>query len=393
MFHKKGAHPTIGFLHSRTSLMATTTLIGTIVGAGILAIPYSVAKVGIIPGLFLIIGLGLIFLFINLCVGEIVLRTQEKHQLTGYAQKYLGRGGRILLTITMFLSITGALMAYLIGEGQTLYSLLGIGSPVLYSFLFFIISSFIVYHGIKATSRAELFLIGILFLVVLLLGIFSIDTIDPIHFDGGSISYFFLPYGIILFAFMGLPAIPEAREVLARNTKQLKTVILVGSIIPIFLYIIFSIVVVGIVGIDNFEALSANDRIATIALNLYANSGLAILANILAILTMFTSFLTLSTALTQVYEYDYKFSRPIAFFMTFTIPFLAVMFGVASFFRIISLTGAMVGAIEGVVIIFMFWAAKKYGDRTPEYSIKPHYGLGALIILLFVIGLLSNLWG
>ncbi|MEK6816901.1 MAG: aromatic amino acid transport family protein, partial [Nanoarchaeota archaeon] len=64
----------------RKYLEAIATLVGTIIGAGVLGIPYVVAKSGIKIGLVHILLLGIAILFINLYVAEISLRTKKTHQ-------------------------------------------------------------------------------------------------------------------------------------------------------------------------------------------------------------------------------------------------------------------------------------------------------------------------
>ncbi|MEK9201395.1 MAG: aromatic amino acid transport family protein, partial [Patescibacteria group bacterium] len=65
MFKKKGV-PEKGFLAKHKILIAIATLVGTIVGAGILAIPYVVAQSGFLFGFIITVGLGLAFLVLNL---------------------------------------------------------------------------------------------------------------------------------------------------------------------------------------------------------------------------------------------------------------------------------------------------------------------------------------
>ena len=72
-------------------LEAVATLIGTMVGAGVLGIPYVFARAGFVTGLIDLIILGTAIVFIYLYLGEVVLRTKGNHQLTGYAEKYLGK--------------------------------------------------------------------------------------------------------------------------------------------------------------------------------------------------------------------------------------------------------------------------------------------------------------
>jgi len=69
----------------RNFLSAAFTLTGTIIGAGILGLPYVFAKAGFVIGLFWLIFLGLTLIFVKLCLGEIILRTKQTHQLPGYA--------------------------------------------------------------------------------------------------------------------------------------------------------------------------------------------------------------------------------------------------------------------------------------------------------------------
>ena len=83
--------------------LAATTLIGTIIGAGIFGIPYVVYQSGIILGVVYLLVLGFITILIHLLYGEIVLRTEAKHRLVGYAEKYLGQGAKSFLTLSLII--------------------------------------------------------------------------------------------------------------------------------------------------------------------------------------------------------------------------------------------------------------------------------------------------
>ncbi|MEM2916630.1 MAG: aromatic amino acid transport family protein [Candidatus Woesearchaeota archaeon] len=91
---------------------AVATLVGTIIGAGVLGIPYVMAKAGFLTGLLVLLLLGMVILTVNLCIGEVVLRTKGIHQLTGYVGIYLGDRGRRLMTLAM---IIGNLLIYVGG--------------------------------------------------------------------------------------------------------------------------------------------------------------------------------------------------------------------------------------------------------------------------------------
>ncbi len=390
MFKKRGS-PETGFLSQHKTLIAVATLVGTIVGAGILAIPYVVAQSGFLFGLIITVILGLAFLLLNLMTGEIVLRTKKQHQLTGYAEKYLGSWGKRLMMFSMIFGTYGALTAYLIGEGESLKAVFRWGSPLWYSIIFFIIAFLIIYKGIKAAGKVELLLIVILLAIVIFIGIFSYRDIHTDNLVSLNWAKFFVPYGVILFALMGMPSVPEMQEVLEQHKEKMKKAIILGSVIPIVLYIIFSFIVVGIIGLDNFELLGPKKKIATVALSIYSSPTLGILANLIAILSMFTSFLTLSIALIGMYEYDYAFPHSAALLLTFSIPLLITLFSLSTFITIIAITGAIAGGVQAILIIFSYWKAKVKGDRTPEFSLKTHKLLGALLIILFGAGVVFEL--
>jgi tyrosine-specific transport protein len=381
-----------GFFERHKFLIAITTLIGTIVGAGILGIPYVIAKTGFFYGALIILVIGISFIFLNLFMGEIVLRTKTQHQLTGYAGKYLGKTGKRLMTLSMFISIYGALTAYLIGEGQTLFSIFKVGFPLLYTLIFFAITFLIIYRGVKATGKAELILIFLLFLIIIIIGIFSANKISLENFGLLDFSKIFIPYGVIVFAFVGSPAIPEMQQELGKNKKMLKKAIIIGSIIPIVLYLVFTFIIMGLIGLDQFEALQPNERIATVALSIYSNPILGLSANILAVLAMFTSFLTLGLALVEVYTLDYGISRRIALLLTFLLPLIITLFNLTTFIVVLAVTGALAGGLEGILIILMYWKSKFMGDRKPEYSLGMMKILGYALIVLFSAGVIYQLF-
>ena len=381
-----------GFFANHKTWMASTTLIGTIVGAGILAIPYVVAQSGFLIGLIILLVIGVASLFLNLFMGEVVLRTKQQHQIAGYAARYLGVWGKRLMGFSMMFTIYGALTAYLIGEGETLKAVFRVWSPLTYTVIFFIIAFIIIYNGVKAAGKAELILITTLLAVIILIGIFSYKSINLDNLKTINITKFFIPYGAILFAFLGYQGVPEMREVLEKDGKKMKKAIYAGSLIPIVLYILFSLFVVGIIGLNQFQALEPNQRIATIALSIYSSPILGMFANIIAILAMLTSFLTLGIALIETYQYDFSLSRNKSLLLTFSVPLFISVLRLSTFITVIGITGAIAGGLASILIILSYWRSKKLGNRKPEYSLSKHRILGSLLILMFALGIVYQIF-
>ncbi len=387
MFKKRGEKENFSSL-----LVAITTLIGTIIGAGILGIPYVVAKAGVLYGLLLIILFGCAFLFLNLALGEVVLRTKGLHQLPGYAEKYLGSVGKKIMMLTMPITIYGALTAYLIGEGEIGTTLLSFAPAWVWSLVLFVVASYVVARGIKTMSRIEFILIILFLVVTVVLAFFSFRSFDATHFTSINPLFLALPYGVILFSYLGAAAIPEIHEELKGKEYFLKKAIIIGSLVPIVVYLLFTVAIIGIVGVEEFELLEPNHRIATIALSVYATPALGVLANLLAILSMFTSFLTLGTALVQMYTQDLHLSKNLALILTLSIPAVLAFSGFTTFITILGLTGALAGGFEGILILLMHIKAKKIGVKKPEYTLKSYWYLTWTMVTMFLMGILHQIW-
>jgi len=357
---------------------AIATLVGTIIGAGILGIPYVIAKAGFWTGIVDIVLLGVVVLVIYLYLGEVVLRTKGFHQLPGYAEKYLGSIGKKLMVFSMVFGNYGALIAYIIGVGLALAAIFG-GDALTYSIIFFLIAAVIIFKGLKAVGKSELFMLPLIIIFVILISILSLKYIDISNYITFDLTKILIPYGVILFAFLGAAAVPEMEQELIRNRKLMKKAIIIGVLIPIISYLIFAFSVVGVSGLTTSE-------VATIGLGEIMGGYMVIIGNFLAIITMSTSFLTLALALKQTYNYDYKLNKTLSWGLTVFIPLIIAVSGLTTFIQVIAISGVIAGGIEGVLIVLMAIKAKKLGDRKPEYTIKINWLIAALLIGLFVLG-------
>ncbi len=363
---------------------ATATLVGTIIGAGILGIPYVVAKAGFWTGIANIAALGAVVMLLYLYLGEVVLRTNGNHQLTGYAKLYLGKWGKRLMAFSMIAGNYGALVAYILGVGAASAAIVG-GNPWLYSLIFFAIVSLIVFLGLNAVGESELFMQPIIAVVVIGVSVIALLHLEPANLTSFDASKIFIPYGVILFAFLGAVAVPEMREELRRNEKLMKKAIIAGVLIPIAAYLLFAFAIVGVTGLSTTE-------IATVGLGERIGESMVIIGNILAVLTMSTSFLTLALSLRETYQYDYKLSPWLSWALTCFVPLLIALTGITTFIKVIGFSGIIAGGMEGILIVLMAVKAKKLGKRKPEYSIRINPAVAAVIIALFVAGAGYYLW-
>lgn len=356
---------------------ATFTLTGATIGAGIWALPYVFSKAGIFVGISWVVFLGAIMIFTNLSLGEVCLRTKQKHQLAGLAEKYLGKNGKTLMIFAILFGIYSALLAYLIGEGQSLSKLLtgNLNYSILFGAIFWLLMTLLLRGGLKGLKKVETW--GVILIITLILGIFmwSLPKINLTNIPLINPQYIFLPFGVVLFALLGFISLPELRIEIAGQEKKLKKAIILGTLIPIILYIIFSLSFVGILG-------NKIEEIATLSFGP--------IVILLGIFTMFTSYFVLSFSLEDMFKLDINSSNLISFIFVSLVPLALYLiisfFGILSFVSVLGAGGLVSGSLTGILILIMNKKAKKKGNRKPEYSMHINWFLILLLCAVFSLG-------
>ncbi|RJR32186.1 hypothetical protein C4569_00525 [Candidatus Parcubacteria bacterium] len=363
-------------------LESIAVLIGTVIGAGILGLPYLVVKAGLTIALinFVLVCSGIIIL--SLYFAKIVLKSNEDHQLAGYAGIYFGRTGRNLLGFFLIAEIYGALLAYMVGEGQVLSSFFR-GSSTTYSILFYVVFSVMIYFGLNLIKRFELLMTFFMFIVVIFITLISSSHFNLTNFAPFDLSNLLLPYGATLFAFSGASAVPQMRKILIGNEKKLFSAILCGYSLIFVIYFLFAVIVAGATGIFTTE-------IATIGLGKVLGPEALMLANLFAFFTMGTSFLTLGLALKQTFEYDYKFGKNLSWLLTVIVPLAMFLYVKKDFIEILNFFGAVAGGLVGIMIILMFFKSKRTERKAETVSAKS-YLIGVILIIMFVSGIVYTL--
>ena len=365
-------------------LIASSVLVGSCIGAGVLGIPYVAAQSGFLIALAYIFLIGSIIFLVNLYLGEIVLRTKGDHQLIGYAKKYLGKRAKYIMEFAVIFGIYAALIAYMLGIGKSLsFLIFGNASyEILFGVLFGVGMAFLLKGGIKFLKRFEK--IGVVIILFLLAAIFfiffdKISMSNLLTFDSANI---LLPFGVILFALISFHAVPDVKIILKRNEKQFRKVMITSTCISIIFYSLFAFVVVGYMGWKT-------PQVATLALGS--------IFIVLGIFTMFTSYLASGNALRENFQFDERFSKKMSWFLSAIVPIglflLTQLTDFFSFITILSLGGVVSGGIMAILILVMVKKAKVNGNRKPEYSVNASWIIIGLLTLVFLFGVVRELFG
>ncbi len=362
-------------------LGAVWTFLSITLGAGIFGLPYVFSKAGFYTGLCILIFVALLVSFISLYLGEIILRTRGKHQLTGLAGIYLGKHGKLLMFLINVLSIYGALAIYIVGAGEALFALFG-GNVTLHFLLFFVFVAPVVYFGVKFLDKFESVFTPLKVVIILLLSFFLLRYFHFSNLHGFSFSKLLVPYGAAIFAFTGISALPTMHEEL-RNKKLLFWAIILGMILTLIINLFFVFVTVG--------ALSTVQEVATVSLS-DLNKNISFFSNIFVLFAMATAFVALGFALKENFTLDYKFGNFVSWLVVVFVPLILVLTGFFGFSRILELTGGFTLGLLFLLILVMHSKARKFGFRDPEYIMPKSIILKILFALFILVGVVYSLF-
>jgi len=349
-------------------LKAVFLLISTIIGAGVFGLPYVFSRSGLLPSLIGTLFLGLVAMAINLLYVKIILATKGDRQLPGYVKKHLGPGWFKLSVATMIISVNGALLAYVILGGEFLALALGQLSSKFYPLWFYLLALAFFWRDFKSLAKlsALLTLPLIILMLIIPLGLIKFIRLDQFLLFGRQPLSF---WGATLFSLIGFSVIPEMEEILRRKKDLLFLGVVIGSLLPVLLYLIFSFSIWGVSGpLTTVDALSGLVQFSPVLVQLGACFGL---------LALLTSFLSLANVLKEVYFRDLKLEEASAKLLAIAPPFLGIFLSLSSFIKIISLTGVISLTVSGGLISLI---AAKLESRLKSLS--------WLIFSVLVLGLL-----
>jgi tyrosine-specific transport protein len=363
---------------------ASFTLSGTMMGAGILALPFVFSSAGFLSGLFWLLLISFLVLFVNLSLGEVVLRSSGTHQLVGYARRYLGPVGERFMFFSVLFGMYAALLAFLVGQGSSFSALFpGVFPPLVWGIIFWFSMLFVLRRGLGGLKSFELY--GVFVVILIVLGLFFAFSsyVDLYSYVGINEEFFFLPVGIVLFSFLGFASIPEMKRELGSNLRFLRSAIVFGTFVPLVLYVLFTSLFSG-------DLVSSVSEVATLS---FGGPFLILLG----MFTMATSFVIHSFALRDMFVFDEDFSSGKAFFFSSLLPLLLYviveLFGFASFVSILGVGGVLAVGSSAILILLMNLRSKVVdASSRPSFVVPMNWFLVVFFSLLFVFAVVVELF-
>ncbi len=349
-------------------IYSISILAGSIIGAGLFSLPYIASKSGIMVMAFYLFILSLFAMIIHLMVAEIALKSPDHKRLPGFARLYLGKKVEKMALFSNIFGIIGTTLAYLIIGGEFLSIVLGL-DVLTSTLIYFVFGAILIVFGIKIISKIEFYGVVLFFIF---LGLIFLKSVDFINLSNLNIltnpEFLFLPYGPVLFSLWGISIVPEAEELLNKERKSLKKVVISSFAICFLVYSFFIILVLSVCGTGVGEA-------SLDSLKAFLGNDVGFLAILFGILTTFTSFITIGLTLQKILWFDLGLSKNISTLLTCGIPIILFLLGLNNFIGTISFVGGLLFGIDGILILLIYAKIKK----EKQFWIYP-------FIVLFLLG-------
>lgn len=374
---------------------------GTTIGAGMLAMPIISANVGFLFMSFILFCIWFAMFYTSVLLVNVYRYNSPEDGLNTLTTKYLGKPGAYITGLSMLTLMYALTSAYIAGGGDILRTnlkqLLHLEvSPQLSAILFTLLFGGIIAFGTRAVdySTKVVFSIKILCLCLVL------GLLLP-HIEMAYLAY--IPQSplpvlatipIIFTSFGFSVVIPSLVKYLDGNLRQLKWVFFIGSIIPLLLYLIWELTILGNIESSVFSEILKNNAglegLLVSIKEINSSPFIKIAFTIFAAAAILTSFWGVALALND-YIKDLAKDRPkikrnvSAFILTFLPPILFALFYPDGFVIALGYASISLVVLALIIPMLMLQKAKKIaGEKTLilQYII---YGFLWILSLLIVV--------
>lgn len=385
---------------------------GSCIGAGMLALPIMTGIAGFIPSIFtFLIAWGFMTLT-GLLLVEVNSTFKERVNIVSMAERAIGPAGRVMSWALYLFLFYSLLVAYISGSGsltstyvQTLH-----GATIprwMGSLIFTAIFGFLAYQGTRTVDYwNRIFLFGkiLTYLAMVVLGVHYIQPrllmrAEPIY------AAFSLPVLVIAFGYHNM--IPTIMHYMDQDAKKVRQTILAGSFLALIVYLIWDIVVLGIVPAEGkwgiIESLKQGRQASDAVAGILGLSWVSTCAEGLAFFALLSSFLAQTLALIHFLADALKVKREKQESVPLCLLALAppLIFGIIYpdiFIHALNFAGGICAVILfGILPVIMAWKGRYRDQISGSYQLVGGKRIlmaifaVALFIVLFQIASMLNL--
>lgn len=327
-------------------MLSVGLLAGTIIGAGIFALPYVAREVGLAAALFYLLGGALAYYCVHRMYAAVLAVSPRGMQFFGLARRFFPPRAAPLASYLVLLELVFVLVVYL-ALAPAFLRLITPLSEEAAVLLFWALGSLFIFARLTWQGIAEL--LGTLFIAGIVGIVLAAGGDAPLAvpwFEPLDLRLLFLPLGVLLFSFSGRPALHALVEEWRRAKEEgngflLSRAIAWGTFIPAAVYAVFIVAVLRLAPRVTPEALNSFEGFPAWLIAVLGGMGL---------LTLWTSYFMIGANVKDILRLDLKAPAWAAVMVVLLVPLALSLAAFRTFFEALSFTGGVFLGLEGILV-------------------------------------------
>ncbi len=389
----------------RKQIGSTMIVVGTEIGAGVLALPILTAKLGFLFSIILMVISWITMTYSALLVADINLTMPEGTSFGKMSRNLLGRPGEVVSWLSFLFLLYAIIVAYISAASSAFSFLLPMLNQQWFAVIFVSVLGFCVLKGIGAVDVINRYLLSVKLVFFLLVCLTFFAYIHPVNLLASNLNQgiILLALPVIISSFTSHIIVPSLRTYLESDAKALFRVLVIGSTIPLILYVLWEVCLLGTIPLTGphsfMEAVFAHksvteaniaDILAVVSnkinspyvrFSINAFSDISVMTSFLGVAMSLYHFLIDSIGLRNKSNL-YKIS--VAGTLTLVIPLVIVLLNPNLFVRVMGYVGVSIAVL---VIIMPVLMVRKLCAK----NIQLHYRISSMKIMWFIIFLVGCL--
>ncbi|MCK4539755.1 hypothetical protein KAU09_01210 [Candidatus Parcubacteria bacterium] len=366
---------------------AIAVMVGYIIGVGMFGLPYLTVRAGWLVFIILLVVLGPAQYLVHLIYANMIVINRSFHRLPGYVEKYLGLKGKWAVFAAKLIGNYGALLAYIIISSIFLRQLLSpfLGENlILYASIIVGLGAIVVFKGIRAISKVELYMSALLFFVIGIMVYKGWDAIEAKNYLAIDWKNILLPFGAMLMSLDGNGSLPIVGRLIKKDAVLFKSVIRTSMVLSLLILTLFVFVIVGISGADTTPD-------ALVGVQQVLANGIINFVLIFGLFSIMTSIIGVAESIKETLWWDFKVNKTLSWALAIFVPYILYLAGVTDLISVISFVGAVGGGFCAIVMLIVFLKIKKKKNKLPMFTYKPSNALVYLLMGLFAAGMIYEI--
>lgn len=379
----------------KSKLLGSTLIIaGTTIGAGMLALPLASAGIGFSTSLVIMLGLWALMSFTALLMVEIHQYADKDATLHTLAKQILGEKGKWVATFAMLFLFYALCAAYIAGGGaQFTHRIAGFtGAEIdgqIGTLIFTLIVAAVVTIGTATVDKVNrLLFAGKIIAMVVVLTFLAPNVTQSYLLSmpvGQGLIVASIPVIFTSFGFHG--SIPAIVNYLDGHTPSLRKAIIVGSAIPLIIYIFWQVVTLGVVSQPDLIGNAGLSALISTLSQTVHQSNLGNIIGIFADLALLTSFLGVSLGLFEfmgdtIRKKNGCMNRIAASLVTFTPPLIFALYYPQGFIMALGYAAIALAVLAILLPLVMV-------VRVRQTATANHYQVGGGNVALVATGVVG----